>query len=83
MLFDKKKNSANLYFDDFEYNSWCIIFIFVQMEQVNEKEVSEYLQVSVDVLADRDSRVPEHLRPRHGASSSASVAGWLPGERHH
>ena len=35
------------------------------MEQVDEKKVSEHLQVSVDVLADRDPRVPEHLRPRH------------------
>ena len=45
------------------------------MEQVDEKEMPEHLQVSVDVLADRDPRLPEHLRPRHGASSSASVAG--------
>ena len=50
------------------------------MEPVDEKEMPEHLQISVDVLADRDPCVPEHLRAGHWASSSASLARWLPGE---
>ena len=53
------------------------------MEPVDEKEMPKHLQVAVDVLAHRDPCVPEHLRPSHGASSSASVARWLPGESSH
>ena len=37
----------------------------LQMEPVDEAAVSQHLQVAVDVLADRDARVPEHLRARH------------------
>lgn len=36
-----------------------------QMEPVHEAAVSQHLQVAVDVLADRDARLPEHLRARH------------------
>ena len=51
-----------------------------QMEPVDEAAVSQHLQVAVDVLADRDSRLPEHLRARHWASPSAALAWWFPGE---
>ena len=44
------------------------------MEPVDAAQVSEHLQVSVDVLADRDPGVPQHLRARHGAPSSAPMA---------
>ena len=41
------------------------LIINLQVEQIHEAKVPKYLQVSVDVLADCDPGVPQHLRPGH------------------
>ena len=39
--------------------------INLKVEQIDERKVPKYLQVSVDVLADCDPRVSQHLRSGH------------------
>ena len=41
------------------------LIINLQVEQIHEAKVPKYLQVSVDVLADRDPGVPQHVRSGH------------------
>ena len=58
-----------------------LTIIHFKVEQIYEKKVPKHLQVSVDVLADCDPRVPQHLRSGHWTSPSAALAWRFPGEK--